>query len=119
MEDATLYTVEVQIGGRIRKLVCNLDAAEEIYTEVKRNPFNPATLLTPDGTDWCPPGDIARIMAALIRESEPDVSAKALSKEMEMHRLPQYMEAIARVMAGPNFDRESPPEEANPLIANA
>src|SRR5688500_19188510 len=104
--DASYYKVEVLIGGRTRTLVCNLEAAEEIRRETGRNPLHAGGLFLDSTGSLCPPGDIAVIMAALLRETEPEITAKALLKEMEMYRLTQYMEAIAHVMAGPDFGKE-------------
>ena len=118
MSDTKLYQVEADIGGRIRRLTCTLEAAEEIQTAVGRNPFDVQRLLMPDGATWCPPSDVCKIMAALLRKSEPDVDVKRLLQEMEMYLLPRYVEAIARVLSGPESGKEPPPEEANPPQAN-
>ena len=115
--DASYYKVEVQIGGRTRTLVCSLGAAEEIRRETGRNPLHAGGLFVDATGALCAPGDIAIAMAALLRETEPEVDAKVLLKEMELYRLPAYMEAIAHAMAGPDFGKEAPPE-ANPPQAD-
>jgi hypothetical protein len=115
--NATYFAVPVQIGEQKRSLVCNFRAVDEITKVIGRNPLE-GNLFVADSA-MIPVVQIAAIMAALLRKEDPGITADALLDEMELWQLPEYMKAIAHVMAGPDFGKEQAQPPANPQIADA